>query len=384
MKIRPQPGDGVRILLLLAHPGIDGPLPKLGPFLLRGLRDLGCAVDVAYWSRHREHESLLEKIGGRLSDLARVRMMARAAEYDCLLVTTTHDWPAIIRDIPLLLATRRHCQLRILHFHGSLSDELTGPGRWQLKAASRVLVAMASGLFVLSREERREWRRFSPHTPVWLVRNPYERQDGQTSPCHDVDLSREPFKFLYVGRLRADKGLRELVAAFAQVTATLDAELHIAGRGPYASWLAARALELAGNSRIVMHGYLDNLGLNGLYATCDALVLPSYREGFPTVFLEAMDFGLPIVTTAIRGALDSLRPEENALLVPVRSVEPLAEAMLRVARDSGLRARMSVRNRAMIDGFAPDRVASEYVAGIVALAAVVGRPMKAPEPASSA
>jgi len=55
----------VRVLMLVPYPAIQGPLPKLVPLLLDQLRALGCDVETECWSRHSDHESLLEKVVGR-------------------------------------------------------------------------------------------------------------------------------------------------------------------------------------------------------------------------------------------------------------------------------------------------------------------------------
>jgi len=93
-----------------------------------------------------------------------------------------------------------------------------------------------------------------------------------------------------------------------------------------------------------------------LLQQCTTYVLPSYHEGLPRSVLEAMATGRPVITTDTIGCretvinagpadVDGIRTGENGLLVPVRSVEPLASAMLRLARDAGLRERMGARGR---------------------------------------
>jgi glycosyltransferase involved in cell wall biosynthesis len=363
------PRDAVEeltLLVLLAYPTIDGPLPKLGPLLVRGLREHGCSVDVAFWSRHRENESILDKVRGRLMDVVQIRRLMAGREFDCVLITTTHDWPAIIRDITLLVSMSRGCPHRILHFHGSLSDRLVRRDAWLLKLASHVLVGLASGLFVLSTEELHDWQAFSHHTPVWLVRNPYEPR-AHAERLSEVGASEVDVAYLFVGRLIAEKGVYELLEAFLRVTRRVPARLHIAGRGPCANEIARRVSALGLQTKVVMHGYLDDEALSRLYARCDVLVLPSYREGFPMVYLEAMDHGLAIVTTAIRGALDNLRPEENALLIPPRSVDALESAMMRLAEDPGLRRRMSTNNLRKVADYAPESVALDYLKAVRSL-----------------
>jgi len=78
--------------------------------------------------------------------------------------------------------------------------------------------------------------------------------------------------------------------------------------------------------------------------------------------LEAMSAGLPIVTTALRGAVDRLEEGVNALFVPPRRPDLLAEALGRILSDGDLRASMAANNLAKIKEFAPEAVAPQYVA----------------------
>ena len=356
----------LRLLVLVAYPAIDGPLPKLGPLLVDALREAGAEVDVAYWSRHREHERLYEKVVGRAGDVFRARRLAQLTGYDCLLVTTTHDWSGIVRDTVLLAIMRHSCRLRILHFHGSWSDCLVAPGNLLLKLGTRVLLSLSSAVFVLSREELSEWRAFTHKTPVFVVRNPHLARGRHRDGSHEPRPG-GPFRFLYVGRLYKGKGLEELVTAFARVSERLEVRLDIAGRGPLEVPVRTLVSELGLDHSVTLKGYLDGVELDDLYERSDALVLPSYREGFPTVYLEAMDHGLPIVTTSIRGAVDSLRPDVNALLVSPGSIDELAVAMTRLASDPGLCSTMGANNVQKLEEFRPNRVVEDYVAAIRSL-----------------
>jgi len=73
-----------------------------------------------------------------------------------------------------------------------------------------------------------------------------------------------------------------------------------------------------------------------------------------------MSYGLPVVTTAIRGCADHLRPGENAVFVPAHDPETLAREIERLLDDDALRRRMGAANRAKVAEFAPDSVMPRY------------------------
>lgn len=100
--------------------------------------------------------------------------------------------------------------------------------------------------------------------------------------------------------------------------------------------------------------------LNGAHVVC----LPSYyREGLPKVLLEAMACGRPLITTDAPGCRDCVRDGENGLLVPVKDVPALAEAIERLLADAALRRRMGARGRERaVREFSQERVIEETLA----------------------
>jgi glycosyltransferase involved in cell wall biosynthesis len=147
-----------------------------------------------------------------------------------------------------------------------------------------------------------------------------------------------------VSRLVARKGYRELAAAMRDVPY---AELWVAGerlesdRGEdMAAMLRAAGL----GERLRLLGYRADVA--AVLAAADIFVLPSYFEGLPMSVIEAMLTGLPVVATAIRGPREQVVPQVTGLLVPARTVAPLASALRRMVGDPALRAAMGEAGRA--------------------------------------
>src|SRR5690242_20892116 len=114
--------------MLSPHATVSGPLPKHTPVLIDALRARGCEVQSVGWGRHHDRESRLARAITRLRDVRRVRAMLRRSSFDVLVVKTSHEWVSMLRDIPLLLATRGACPRIVLQFHGGRADKLTQPG----------------------------------------------------------------------------------------------------------------------------------------------------------------------------------------------------------------------------------------------------------------
>lgn len=90
-------------------------------------------------------------------------------------------------------------------------------------------------------------------------------------------------------------------------------------------------------------GHRDDMST--VFQAAHVVCLPSYREGLPKVLLEAAACARPIVTTDVPGCREVVREGENGLLVPVRDVQALSEALLRLINNSELRAQMGKCSR---------------------------------------
>lgn len=154
--------------------------------------------------------------------------------------------------------------------------------------------------------------------------------------------------FLLIARLLATKGVREFVAASKLVRAEVpEARFVLAGPlDPGYDGVAGEELAEWQASGVDYLGALPDV--RPALRAASVYVLPSYREGTPRSVLEAMAMGRPVVTTDVPGCRETVIDGRNGLLVPARSVEPLAQAMLKLARDPALRERMGSQGRQMV------------------------------------
>jgi glycosyltransferase involved in cell wall biosynthesis len=115
---------------------------------------------------------------------------------------------------------------------------------------------------------------------------------------------------------------------------------------------AEDALDPEVRERILRHPNIDCTGFVGdtapYYRAMDVLVLPTWREGFPNVVLEAAATGIPVVTTASTGARDSVIPEVTGLLIPPGYPYAIYEAVMKLIHDPERRQRMGQAARAWI------------------------------------
>ncbi len=88
--------------------------------------------------------------------------------------------------------------------------------------------------------------------------------------------------------------------------------------------------------------------LVSLYERCEAFVLPSGKEGFGIVFLEAMYFGAPVIAAGEKGAIDVVRDGDTGIAVPFGDTIAIKEAIERIRSDAALRTRLRANGRSMV------------------------------------
>lgn len=152
---------------------------------------------------------------------------------------------------------------------------------------------------------------------------------------------------VFVGRVTRDKGIAELLKAFRQLLEQ-GSDSYLVVLGPMDAGadpeLKAELAGIEGNIRIRLVGYDPHP--EKTLAIADLLCLPSYREGFGNVVIEAAAMGVPTVGTAIVGLCDSVEDGVTGLLVPPKDALALAGALRRMLGDADLRRAMGRAGRA--------------------------------------
>ena len=157
------------------------------------------------------------------------------------------------------------------------------------------------------------------------------------------------WQFVQACRLIAKKGLRTSLRAFARFRERWPAaKFVLAGDGPMRAEVEKMVAEMELGSAVELRGFLDQAGLAKLYAESHIFLHPSEmtedlnQEGVPNSMLEAMATGLPVAATLHGGIPEAVTDGATGFLVEERDDEGLASAMLRLAGDPEMWARMGV------------------------------------------
>jgi glycosyltransferase involved in cell wall biosynthesis len=153
---------------------------------------------------------------------------------------------------------------------------------------------------------------------------------------------------LFVGRLTRDKGIPELIEAFSQLAVRFpELRLLLAGCFEDGDPLPADTRKyLETHPQVILVGAVPDTA--PYYATADVLVLPSHREGLPTVVLEAQAAGVPVVGASATGIVDVVAHGQTGLLFPVGNVPALAEAIARLITDGALAIKLGLAGQKQV------------------------------------
>jgi glycosyltransferase involved in cell wall biosynthesis len=236
-------------------------------------------------------------------------------------------------------------------FQGEVWANRRGVGRLALKHVDWLMARLATHLTVVSASEQKflmEEGVIPAKKSLVLAHGsisgvPLDRFKPDTGARQRVrqqlDVPEQGIVFLYVGRLNRDKGLLDLARAFTTVAAAhASAWLLVVGPDEDAMQAKMAAHLGAATSRV---RFVPYTGQPEQYmAAAEVLVLPSHREGFGVVIIEAAAAGIPAIGSRIYGITDAIVENETGELFEAGNVEELASKMLRMASNASVRAKL--------------------------------------------
>lgn len=162
----------------------------------------------------------------------------------------------------------------------------------------------------------------------------------------------------FVGELREKKGLKTLLAGYAQINKLRSIILLIIGeiragedKQTFDEFVSANP-----NTKIIVTGHIAHNDLPAYYSLIDIFVHPSLRDGMPNAALEAMACEKPVIATPVGGILDAVEDCRNGMIIPVNNADALAKAVETLLADEMLRKKLSQSARqTIIEKFTPEK-----------------------------
>lgn len=242
-------------------------------------------------------------------------------------------WPLTSAAVIGRALSRRTCVLLLVD-HSTLSQAYLAWGRLHnamMRASMMATYPMADFVAGVSEGVARDVERLAgmPDRSVAVLQNPVPQR---AMPGFDLTAQAEALwkckrgeRILTVGSLKDAKNHQLLLEAFAKISRP-SSILMFVGQGQNESMLRALAQDLDVGERVVFAGF--HADPSPFYATADLFVLSSDYEGLPTVLIEALAFGLPVVSTDCpSGPAEILENGRWGRLTPVGDAEALARAM---------------------------------------------------------
>ncbi|SMC31276.1 glycosyltransferase [Janibacter indicus] len=240
------------------------------------------------------------------------------------------------------LASRLTRVTNLYVLHGLRLETAVGPQQRLLTWCERVAAASAHEVVAVSHDLRHEAieRHLAPARKIRVLgpgsANGVEFHPRRENARSRLGLPEDQPIVSFVGRLTKDKGMLELLTAWRDVQSKTGAVLALAGmREPDADQDPLRSL-IHETPGVIELGHLDDL--TDLYSATDLLVLPSHREGYPTVVLEAATFGIPAVVSNATGVRESVVDGVTGLMFDVKDTAGLTRVLLELLEDPTRRA----------------------------------------------
>lgn len=145
---------------------------------------------------------------------------------------------------------------------------------------------------------------------------------------HELGISNDDFAFVFVGRVVKDKGINELIESMRHLVAKHQNNklIIVGGYEPQLDPIMPKNVDfIQNNPSIIFTGFQSDV--RPYLMAADALVFPSYREGFPNVVMQAGAMGLPSIVTDINGCNEIIVNERNGRIIPAQDSDALLNMM---------------------------------------------------------
>jgi glycosyltransferase involved in cell wall biosynthesis len=265
-------------------------------------------------------------------------------------INTSYHW-AFSRDGLMVWLAAALGARTVLHLHGGDFDHFfrscSGGFQWFVRRTLRKVDA----IIPITRDTEEFLRRSVDTAKIFYLPN-FVSPELFASNVGGADAGNGseptgPIEVLFIGWIIEEKGVIELLDA-----ARTTSGMHFTLVGPFEPDFLARiegSLRDLGDS-VTLVGPLPHSDVIDLYKRSDVFVLPSHREGFPNVILEAMAAGLPVISTPVGAIPEIVRDGVDGFLVPVGATAALEDRFEHLANDASHRLQMGASGRERVRG----------------------------------
>jgi glycosyltransferase involved in cell wall biosynthesis len=205
--------------------------------------------------------------------------------------------------------------------------------RFFISALYKIILPLAWKIYCQNPEDLKELKKISPKLINASILPGSGVNIEKFSPkLREHFKENDKFSFLYIGRIIADKGIKELINAICKI----NQEKHVVNLFLYGF---IDGLNLSSISKEEVNSWHSKVGINWMgktdrpeiaLSTADCLVLPSYREGMPKSILEALSMKVPVIASDVPGCNHVISHMHNGILFEVKNVDSIVHAMQQI------------------------------------------------------
>ncbi len=204
----------------------------------------------------------------------------------------------------------------ILHIHSDSFDSFYSNSNYVIK---KIIISVLKGsdlILALSEIWQDKINKIAPNTNIIVLHNPVNIKECNHKKSEKCNI-------LFMGRLGKRKGIYDIIKA-AKYIKSPNIVINIYGDGDitkFKNFVTDNNLQ----DRIKINGWVSGTEKEKVFKDSNVLILPSYNEGLPISILEAMAYGLPVISTPVGGIPEAVINDVNGFLIQAGDFEALAE-----------------------------------------------------------
>jgi len=245
------------------------------------------------------------------------------------------DRGSIIRKIIMLFIAKLLGKKTIINIHSCSEDLLYNDSLFPSNIIVGSMLNNADKILVLSKRWKEVIEKKCSNPDIEILYNPIKMKE-------QVFNNSETVKVTFMGRLGKRKGAYDLIEA-ARELKDAGVQINMFGDGDLdeIKELVSR-YELENTVNIA--GWISGNQVENAYKDSDIFILPSYDEGLPMSILEAMSYGLPVISTTVGGIPEQVEDGESGYLIEPGNIGQIVSKIKILAQDSELRKKMGERS----------------------------------------
>lgn len=219
----------------------------------------------------------------------------------------------------------------ILHIHCGGFDNFYNSSPRFIKRYITAVLNKADMLITLANSLKTGVSKKCSNSNIHVLYNPTILKHMPVRESHTTNV-------LFLGLMGKNKGVYDIIEAAKYIQAD-NIKIHLYGNGEI-----SRARELVSQygleNKVIVHGWISGDDKEKILQSSDIFILPSYSEGLPMSILEAISYGLPVISTTVGGIPDVVEDGVNGFLISPGDYKSLAQRIITIAEDKDLSKRM--------------------------------------------